>query len=145
MRSRARAGGLLVVGILALVLLLLLGHGAPVPAPQGLPDPGRLTGWALPLTRFAADAAGLVVVAALLVPVLVSTRLSEELRPVSARAVFSVRRTASLWAVLAVLELVLTYSDQFAVPVTEIRWTELEGFVRQVDQGQALLVQAALI
>jgi len=44
------------VAAAALVLALVVGGGAPQPSLPGIPDPGPVTGWALPLLRLAEEA-----------------------------------------------------------------------------------------
>lgn len=141
---RAAMLGSFAVGLLAMYLLLSLGGGAPVPSPAGLPDPGPLTGWSLPVLTFASVALGVLVVGALMVPVLSAPTGTGELGGRAFRAVRTVRYLALLWAVAALATLLFTYSDQFATPVPQVSWSEVSGFARQVDQGQALVIQAAL-
>lgn len=136
------AAGALAAGLLALLLLLVHGGGSPQPVPAGLPDPGAVTGWGLPLLGYASLVLGVLAVGSLLVPVLTADRADERLAGRSVAAVRLVRRLGLAWAVVVLAELVLTFSDQFAVPLGDVRWSELSGFARQVDQGQALLVQA---
>lgn len=128
--------------VAALVVLMLTGGGAPEEPFPGLPDPGRLTGWVLPLVRLACDLLAVGVVAGLLVVPLTMKRPTDELRGVAFRAVASVRWLAAAWSVGALLQLVLTFSDQFAVPLADVQWVELRGFARGIDQGQALVAQA---
>ena len=142
---RRLALGVGAAGLLALVLMLRLGGGGYVAAPAGLPDPGRLTAWALPVATWAALALGVLVTGALLVPLLTVTAESGlELRGRGMRAVRAVRPLALGWAVASLAALVLTWSDQFAVPLSRFDLGDVYGFARQVDQGQALVVQAAL-
>src|SRR5205823_4383519 len=56
-----------------LLLALVVGGGAPQGGVPGIPDPGPVTGWGLPLLRLAADlaavaAVGLALAAAFLLP-----------------------------------------------------------------------------
>ena len=51
----AVAGGVLVVA-------LVVGGGAPQAAPPGIPDPGPVTGWGLPLLRLLTDLAAVAAV-----------------------------------------------------------------------------------
>lgn len=138
------ATGVLGSAAFALVLMLALGGGIPERAPVGIPDPGRFTAWALPVMTFAVVALGVLVVGSLLVPLLTVSAGSDEVRGRAVRAVAAVRGLALAWTAAALVELVLTYSDQFAVPVWQLRIGDLYGFALQVDQGQALVVQAAL-
>ncbi|NHC22764.1 cytochrome c oxidase assembly protein [Nocardioides sp. IC4_145] len=136
------AAGALAAGLVALLGLLVHGGGSPQPVPAGLPDPGRVTGWGLPLLGYAGLVLGVLAVGSLLVPALTADRADDRLAGRSVAAVRLVRRLGLTWAVVVLAELVLTLSDQFAVPLGDVRWSELSGFARQVDQGQALLVQA---
>lgn len=135
----------MVAGLTALYLLLLLGGGAPQPEPSGLPDPGPVTGWALPVVEYAALALGIACVGALITPLLAGPGPAAELDSRSFRAVRSVRGLALGWAFATLATLALTYSDQFAVPLRHLDRAELWGFARTVDQGQALLVQLGLV
>ncbi|TIC84501.1 cytochrome c oxidase assembly protein [Nocardioides sp. GY 10127] len=138
------AAAVVVLGLLVLWLALELAGGAWVAAPTGIPDPGPFTGWALPVVTFLANLVGVATVGALLVPVLALPGPASELTGRAVRAVLNVRLLALLWALLALFENVLTWSDQFAIPLSGFNWTAVWGFATQVDQGQALLVQAAL-
>ncbi|MBB3043802.1 cytochrome c oxidase assembly protein [Nocardioides soli] len=140
---RTALGGIVVLGLGALVVLLLLGGGAPRPEPAGLPDPGPWTGWGLPVLTYLGLLLGIAVVGALLVPPLTMPG-GGELGGRAFRAVRTVGPLALAWFLVTVGVLVLTYSDQFAVPVRHVRPEEVWGFARGVDQGRALLVQAAL-
>lgn len=145
MTARGRLGaGVLGAALAALVAMLALGGGIPARAPDGLPDPGRFTAWALPVATFTVIALGVLVVGSLLVPILTLTAGGDDLRGRGVRAVAAVRRLAAVWAVVVLVELLLTYSDQFAVPVWRAAPADVYGFALQVDQGRALLVQAAL-
>ena len=48
---RRWAAGAALVTLSVLVVVLLAGGGAPQPVPAGLPDPGAVTGWGLPVAR----------------------------------------------------------------------------------------------
>lgn len=144
-RRAVAAACCLGAGLAALLLLLQLGGGAPQPVPAGLPDPGPLTGWGLPVLGYAGQALAVLVVGCLLVPVLTSTRAGDELAGRAVAAVAVVRRLGLVWVVVVLAELTLTFSDQFAVPLADVGWTQLSGFARQTDQGRALLVQAVLV
>jgi len=129
-------------GLLALVVFLLLGGGAPEAPPAGLPDPGALTGWGVPVLGYASIALGTAVVGALLVPMLTSAGPRSELGGRAFRAVASVRWLGAAWLVVCLAQIVLTYSDLFAVPLRNVRPGTAWDFALQSDQGQVLLVQA---
>ncbi|WP_436701573.1 cytochrome c oxidase assembly protein [Nocardioides sp. BYT-33-1] len=148
--ERARRGAAPVAAAVVLAaavafVLLVAGGGAPQEPIPGLPDPGRLTGWGLPALRLTADVLAVAVVAGLLVAPLTMRRPESELGGTAFRALRPVRRLAAAWCVVALVQVVLTYSDQFAIPVGDIRWRELRGFATGVDQPRALVAQAALL
>ncbi|TYL51952.1 bifunctional copper resistance protein CopD/cytochrome c oxidase assembly protein [Nocardioides sp. BGMRC 2183] len=147
-RSGPQRGPVVLAAILAavaaLIVLLLAGGGAPAEPIPGLPDPGRVTGWGLPLSRLAADLLSIGVVAGLLVVPLTMRRPSDDLTGRALRATGAVRWLAVGWAVAALVQAVLSYSDQFAVPVSRMTFQEVSGFLRTVDQGQALVAQAVM-
>ncbi|NPC96488.1 cytochrome c oxidase assembly protein [Nocardioides sp. zg-DK7169] len=130
-------------GLLALVAFLLLGGGAPEAPPAGLPDPGALSGWGVPVLGYVSIGLGVAVVGALLVPVLTAAGPRSELSGRAFRAVASVRWLAAAWLVVCLTEIVLTYSDLFAVPLRNVRPGTVWDFALQSDQGRVLLVQAA--
>ncbi|MFB9237799.1 cytochrome c oxidase assembly protein [Plantactinospora siamensis] len=129
--------------VAVLALALSFGHGLTGTIP-GLPDPGRLTSWGLPVLRLVLDAlataaVGLTVTAAFLLP--------GDGPSVSARGYLLLRRVAPValgWAVAAVALMVLTLSDLLAQPVDRIRPGMVANFVTSVSQGQALAWQAGL-
>jgi len=143
--SRPRAVWLvpavIAAGALAtMVVALLVGGGAPRPAPPGLPDPGPLTGWGLPVSRLAMDVAAVVTTGALLFAVFAPAR-RDRLADRAIRAVRVASGWAWVWAAAAALTLVFTLSDFLGQPVHRVQPQEtLAGFVFQVSQGRALAV-----
>ncbi|WP_278257997.1 hypothetical protein [Nocardioides convexus] len=123
MSRRTALGGVVGAGLVAAVLLLAVGGAIPVPVP-GLPDPGRVTAWGLPFLRLVADGATIAAVAGLMVAPLTMARPSDELERAALRPMVAVRRLAATAAVAALVSVLLTYSDQFAVPPTDVRWRE---------------------
>lgn len=132
-------------GLTGLILLLRLGGGAPTPEPAGLPDPGPWTGWGIPVTDYLGIMLGIATVGALLVPLLSLPTPGTELRGTTYRAILSVRFLAPAWWLVTVAELVLTYSDQFAVPPGELDPSGAWGWALLSDQGRAGLIQIGLI
>ncbi|WP_308220359.1 bifunctional copper resistance protein CopD/cytochrome c oxidase assembly protein [Pimelobacter simplex] len=141
----APLGAAVVLAAAVAFVILVAGGGAPQEPIPGLPDPGRLTGWGLPALRLVSDGLAIAVVAGLLVAPLTMRRPENELGGTALRALLPVRWLAAGWCLVALVQVVLTYSDQFAVPVGDIRWRELRGFATGVDQPRALLAQAALL
>ncbi|MGW5263703.1 cytochrome c oxidase assembly protein [Microbispora sp. NPDC004025] len=138
MKSPPRRRGVVVPAVAAtafavLALALWFGGGRPQPAIKGLPSPGALTTWGLPVVRLVHDVCAVATVGVLLAAVV--------LAPASGRAVV---RTAGAWALgwaasAAVTE-VLTLSDFLGLPPGDaLRSGALSAFLFHVPQGQAFL------
>ena len=133
------------VAAVALVLALVLGGGAPQPTVPGIPDPGPLTGWALPLVRLATDlaavwAVGLGLAAAFLLPA-----STAQLRGERGRDAGDVVWPALAMVVLAAAQIPLTLSNILAQPLGDVATpTLLNQFVTQTDLGRALAAQMVL-
>ena len=140
---RKWAIGIAVVALGVLLIVLGVGGGGPPDVPAGLPDPGTVTGWGLPVLRLAADltafaTVGLVLAAAFLLPA-----KDSELRGVRLRGLRLATWTASAWALVALGQIVLALSDLLGVPPADVLDVTLVlSFVSQTPQGQALLAQA---
>ncbi|HEY1135267.1 MAG TPA: cytochrome c oxidase assembly protein [Nocardioides sp.] len=137
--------GLAVAGLAAMWLLLELAGGAPQPPPTGIPDPGALTGWAIPVLELVTHAAAILVVACLVVPVLVVRRLADDLGRASHRAVRTATWGALVWFVAALAQSVFTVSDLFAQPVGDLEWRAVQTYFTDVSQGQAATTQLVLV
>ncbi|WP_091094598.1 bifunctional copper resistance protein CopD/cytochrome c oxidase assembly protein [Micromonospora citrea] len=133
-----------VASAVAVLLLGLRAGEALTVAIPGLPDPGPVTMWALPLVRLLADglatlAVGMVVTAAFLLP--------GDGRSVSPYGWLLLRRAgavAGAWAATAAALIVLTVSDLLGVPMDELTPATVVSFASSISQGQALLLQAGL-
>jgi cytochrome c oxidase assembly factor CtaG/putative copper export protein len=141
-REFALAG---LLALAALIVALDAGGGAPQQAPAGIPDPGALTGWGLPVMKLVADLAALGVVGLLLTPTFLLATRHRELRGVPSRSVYAVRWVAVTWAAAVVVQLVLTVSDVLAEPVSDLSVSDVASFAWQVPQGRAMVVQAVLV
>lgn len=133
------------LALAALIIALDAGGGSPEPAPAGLPDPGALTGWGLPLSRLVADLAAVAVVGLLLTASTLLATRRRELRGTTSRSVYAVRWPAVAWGTAVAVQLVLSCSDLLAVPVGSLGVSDLASFVWQVPQGRALTLQLALV
>ncbi len=139
----ALATALVVGGVLALALTL--GGGAPQEVPAGLPDPGPVTGWALPGVRLLSDLAAIATVGLILTGVLLLPSPHGELAGLSLRSVRTAGLAAAAWAVLSLVFSVLTVSDVFAVPLSgAFDPALLGGFALDTSPGRALLAQSVL-
>lgn len=138
------APSLVGVGLVALTAVLWAAGGV-VAAPLGLPDPGALTRWGLPLLGWLEMALAVVVVACLMVPALTMRRSRDRLLPLGARAVRTSVVAAAGWLVVVVATVWFTVSDQFAQPVTEVTLTTVRGFLSDAPQGTSLGWQFGLV
>ncbi|SDS81804.1 putative copper resistance protein D [Actinopolymorpha singaporensis] len=134
------AAAWLLAGVGVLVIALVVGGGRPKPAAPGLPDPGMLTGWGLPIAKLAMDLAAVGAVGSLLFGVLAPTRAGA-LEPAATRALRGAATCAWAWAAAAALTLMFTLSDFLGIPVTRLDYRDnLAGFVAEVTQGRSLAV-----
>jgi putative copper resistance protein D len=128
------------VAVLALVVALLAGGGAPEPGPAGLPDAGAGTGWAVPVLRLLQHVAALTTAGALLAGLLAWRR-----GPRTPGGTAVVAGAAGLWALLAVSSVVVGLSEAAGRPLGTVLDVDLvRAYTEQVATGRALLVTAAL-
>ncbi|TDQ52439.1 cytochrome c oxidase assembly protein [Actinorugispora endophytica] len=126
--------------LIALVLALLLGGAGLAQVIPGLPDPGTLTRWGLPVSKTVMDVsaavtAGLLVLAVFLLP---SDRgaLGEQAQSYVRAASWA----ALVWAVAAAATLVFELSNILGRPATEIIGNEITSYAGSVPQGIGLMV-----
>ncbi|MEU8175461.1 cytochrome c oxidase assembly protein [Microbispora hainanensis] len=114
-------------------LALWFGGGRPQPAIQGLPSPGALTTWGLPVIRLVHDACAVATVGTLLAAAV--------LAPASGRTVLRAAGDWALgWAASAAVTEVLTLSDFLGLPPGDaLRSGALPTFLLHIPQGQAFL------
>ncbi len=142
--ARLLAGAAL-IALVVMALLLWSGDGRPVPSPPGIPDPGAGTEWALPLTRVLADLAAILTVGLLLTGAVLVPARDGLLRGARLRWTRAARWSALVWTGAVVAQVVLTLSDVLAQPVPSVLDPALLwSFVRDIEVGRALLVQAVL-
>ncbi|MEO3924971.1 cytochrome c oxidase assembly protein [Micromonosporaceae bacterium B7E4] len=131
-------------GLGVLLLALAAGDGLNATTITGLPDPGPVTSYALPMVRLLGDAlatltVGLAVTAAFLLP--------GDGPSVSAPGYLLLRRVTALaagWATTALVLIVLTVSDLLGAPPSQLGAATVVSFATSISQGQALLLQAGL-
>ena len=147
--TQLRPGPLLLgstaLALVVMALCLWAGDGRPVGAAAGLPDAGPLTGWGLPVVRTLADLAGILTVGLLLAGGLLVPARDGVLRGPRLRWTRAARWSALAWAGAVVLEVVLTLSNVLASPLPGVLDPALLwSFVRDIEVGRSLLVQAVL-
>lgn len=135
------------LGTAAAVLLgaLLLTGTTPRAAPTGLPDPGPLTGWGLPLLRVLLDLAGIATVGLVLTGAVLLAGRAGTLPGSGLRALRAATTWAAVWSVTALTACALTVSDVLGLPVTAVPWGQVPtGPAWSVPQVRALAVVAVL-
>ncbi|WP_189081483.1 cytochrome c oxidase assembly protein [Mangrovihabitans endophyticus] len=141
-----RALPVAVAGAAFAVMLAALVFGGAVDDAElpGIPSPGAVTEWTLPVLTLVATLLGVLTVGAAITAAFL---LPGDGRSVSAYGWLLLRRTTWLalsWAVVALALIVVTVSDVLAVPPSGLSTTALAGFAFSIAQGQALLLQAGL-
>lgn len=148
--ARRSATGLWLLAALGLaasgvVVAFIVGGDTPRASPVGFPEASLFVQWALPGARavidlLAAATVGLLLAAAALLP-----SSKDLLAPTPARAARLASWLAWVWALLALVVVVLSYAETFATTIADsLGPTKLLSFVSQSDQGSAWLVAAAL-
>ena len=141
-RPRPQCLGAVLVGLGVLVGALVIGGGAPQQAPAGLPDPGSLTGWGLPIVRLVTQA-GLI---AALGWVLLATALLPGSAEQARRRAF---RLAAIGAVVGAMagvgQAILARSEVLAVSAVAAAGPRgLSGYLVTDRQGRAMFAQVLL-
>jgi putative copper resistance protein D len=137
--------GSLVLAVVVMAALLWTGDGRPVASPPGIPDAGGGTEWALPVARVLADLAAILTVGLLLAGAVLVPARDGILTGARLRWTRAARWSALVWAGAVVAQVVLTLSDVLAEPVPSVLDPALLwSFVRDIEVGRALLVQAIL-
>ncbi|MGI9084758.1 MAG: cytochrome c oxidase assembly protein [Aeromicrobium sp.] len=140
--GRAAVTGM-AVGLLVMVAVLELGGGAPQPVSAGIPDPGPIVGWGVPAVRFLTQAATVAVAGFLLAAVFLLPTSKDVVEGLSVSAVSLASRWAMIWSVASLVLFMLTVSDVFARPLTDLNFTLVTSLAFESSIGRALLVQAA--
>lgn len=104
----------------ALVLALLGAGGAPVAAPDGLPDAGLGTGWGLPAATLLLHLAAVVTVGSLLTGAVLVPATGGALQRAGLAAVRAAGSSAVCWAVLGAATSLLTASSVLGLPVADV-------------------------
>ncbi|MCO1593991.1 CopD family protein [Micromonospora sp. RHAY321] len=131
------------VALASLAMALLLGGGAPTPSPAGLPDPGPVTGWGLPVARLVFDAAAVATTGLLLLPALFLDRSSRATGTWSA-ALKAASTTAAVAAVAVAAQIILCASDVAGRPISGLSSADVVRFLTTLTQGWALAAQMVI-
>lgn len=140
--TRLAIGATLGAGaLLALVVLILATGSAPQPLPGGLPDPGPVVGWALPISRLAADVFATTTVGFLLVAVVLLPS-GDRLEGLAVQAVRRASWAAWAWLVAALVHYAANVADLYGRPFSQLDLQQLWDFAWLFPTGRGLLVHA---
>ncbi|MEW9533415.1 copper resistance D family protein [Microbispora sp. NPDC049125] len=134
-RSRVPVAGVVAGGVLAVVIATWLTLPGPVP---GIPMPGRLVEYGLPVTRLVLDLAATAAVGLSLLPKLLGFDDPGGTEPVAARARHWAVVAALVWCASALIATVLS-----AAEVTPGTAPDVATYVDRVGSGQGLVVSAS--
>jgi cytochrome c oxidase assembly factor CtaG/putative copper export protein len=132
------------VALGVLVLALEFGHGVDATTITGLPDPGRLTDWTLPVLKLAGDVVATLTVGLLIAAAFLLPGDGPSISPRGYRLTRMVTGFAIIWAIASLALLVFTVSDILGQPVGRLSFAAVRSFAWSISQGQALAIQAAL-
>jgi cytochrome c oxidase assembly factor CtaG/putative copper export protein len=144
----ALTGAFVAAGLTALSLSGAVGGtGTQAGAGLGLPDPGALTTYGLPVVRTLTEIAAVLTVGGLLLCAVLAPP-ADPARGVDAAGLRTLRWTshaAACWAVGAVLLVPLTVADSLGLPVTRVLgFAELTSLVPRLDTAGAWATTALL-
>ncbi len=137
-RPARLAAAVLGLALVALAVLLVVTGSTPQSPPAGLPDPGPIVGWALPISRFGADLFATATVGFLLVGVVLLPS-GERLEGLSVQAVRLASRSAWLWFGCAALHYWANVADLYARPLHGVELEQLIDFAKLFATGRGLL------
>ena len=130
----------------ALIAALVLGGGGYQPSPEGLPDPGPLVGWGLPIVKLVVDAAGILTVGfAVAATFLDPQGRKGSLSKVGRADVVRTAVAAAVWCVSSLLLLVLTLADILGITLSEaMNPSIVMTYAPELPQTQAYALVALL-
>jgi cytochrome c oxidase assembly factor CtaG/putative copper export protein len=144
--TRLVSGALIVLAVSSLAVALVIAGGAYVESPPGIPDPGPLIGWGLPLLKILTVISGMTVVGWLLSAAIVGPAGTGGVLSRSGRRdVLRAAAAAGVWSVLAFLQLVFTLASVLALPLSETISPEVVStYANELATTRALLVMGIL-
>ena len=127
-----------------LVVALEFGGGAPHAVPVGIPDPGFVTGWGLPIVKLVTDFAAVTTIGFLVAVVFLLPSSAPGVQGLCVNAVRIAARSAFIWSGATVVLYFLTVSNTFAVPLSQsFSWAFVSGLATDAS-GRGILGQAVV-
>jgi cytochrome c oxidase assembly factor CtaG/uncharacterized membrane protein len=141
----AAAAGL-AIGLIAMATALIVAGGDYQPSTPGLPDPGPLVGWGLPILRLLTTLAGALTVGWLLAAAFLDPQGKDGVvSPTGRRDLMRAVTTAAIWAVLALLQMFLLLADILGVSLARAMSPEVAAtYAWEIPQTRALAVVTLL-
>nr|WP_232524494.1 cytochrome c oxidase assembly protein [Nocardiopsis gilva] len=125
--------------LIALLLALAAGGAVTAQVIPGLPDPGALTRWGLPLSKITMDLAAALTVGLLLLAVFLFPSAKGMLGEQAQGYVRAASWAALTWAAAAGATLVFQLSDLLGLPPGEVLGDELTSYAGSIPQGIGLM------
>jgi putative copper resistance protein D len=136
-RPRPLLVGAGALAVAVLLVGLVVGKGGPEPVIAGLPNPGTVTGWGLPISKLALDVLSVLTVGSLLAGVVLAPGGRDGgLSDAGFRALHLAWRWALLTAVAAFAVLLFQASDILAEPVSDSLDSTLQVHLIKVTSQQ---------
>lgn len=132
--------GFIIAG-LSLMVFLIVGGGAPEPAPVGIADPGAFVGWATPFTKLLMDGSAVLVIGLLLAATFLLPTTQPEVQGLSVRAVRLASTWAFVWAALSVFYFLPKAGEVFGKGILDLTYREITGYLTTTE-ARAILLQA---
>nr|WP_221308646.1 cytochrome c oxidase assembly protein [Nocardiopsis mwathae] len=125
--------------LIALLIALVAGGSVTAQVIPGLPDPGALTRWGLPLSKITMDLSAALTVGLLILAVFLLPATKGMLGGKAQGYVRAASWSALIWAVAAAATLVFQLSDLLGLPPGEVLGNELTSYAGSVPQGIGLM------
>ena len=132
--------GFIIAG-LSLMVFLLLGGGAPEPAPEGIADPGQFVGWITPFTKLLMDLSAVLVVGFLIAAAFLLPTRQREVQGLSVRAVGLASSWALVWAAASAFYFLPKAGAIFGKGILDLSYREITGYAG-TSEARAILLQA---
>lgn len=132
--------GFIIAG-LSLMVFLLVGGGAPEPAPVGLSDPGQFVGWVTPFTKLLTDISAVLVIGFLIAAAFLLPTSQREVQGLSVRAVRLASSWAFVWAAASAFYFLPKAAEVFGKGILDLSYREITGYAGTAE-ARAILLQA---
>ncbi len=138
--------GAVVLGLIAMALALVVAGGAYEPSTPGLPDPGPVVGWGLPILRLLTLLAGALTVGWLIGAAFLDPQGKDGVvSPTGRRDLTRAVITSGIWAVLALLQMFFLLAEILGVGLDRAMSPDIAAtYAWEVPQTRALAVMAML-